>query len=69
MVCYECGKQNASMNLVCAYCRFPFAQDRVAILRHENAARARLAGALLVAALGLMLALCSSIFYIIVLTR
>ena len=69
MVCYECGKQNASMNLVCAYCRFPFAQDRVAILRHENAVRARLAGALVVAALCLIAALGSSILYIIVLTR
>lgn len=30
MVCYECGNENASMNLICAYCGFPFARDHVA---------------------------------------
>lgn len=37
MVCYECGNENASMNLVCAYCGFPFARDHVAVRRCEPA--------------------------------
>lgn len=31
MVCYECGNENASMNLICAYCGFPFARDHGAV--------------------------------------
>lgn len=64
MGCHDCGKENASLNLVCAYCGFPFAQDRVATLQRENAARARLAGALFAACLALPIVL-----YIIALTR
>ena len=33
MVCYECGNENASMNLICAYCGFPFARDHIAARR------------------------------------
>jgi hypothetical protein len=62
--CHDCGKENASLNLVCAYCGIPFVQDRVAALHRENAARARLVGALFAAALALPIVL-----YIIALTR
>src|SRR5262245_51769823 len=36
VVCHECGSENASMNLVCAYCRVPFMADRVAVVRCED---------------------------------
>ena len=35
MVCHDCGTENASMNLVCAYCGFPFPEDRVMAPHHE----------------------------------
>ncbi len=64
MVCYECGNENASMNLVCAYCGFPFARDHIAAGRrapagHEPAgckpvSLARLVLALVVPVVGLV---------------
>ena len=51
MVCYECGNENASMNLVCAYCGFPFARDHVAAERREPTGCGRVPPALLVVAL------------------
>lgn len=51
MVCYECGNENASMNLVCAYCEFPFARDHVAAERHERAGCGRIRLAMLGVAL------------------
>ena len=95
MVCYECGNENASMNLACAYCGFPFAKDHVA-WRHDEAAHERLTCAVFAltlaiplvglvagcsylnrpepgrraaARLWLVAALCSSLAYLLVLTR
>jgi hypothetical protein len=51
VVCYECGKENASMNPVCAYCDIPFAEHNIAVLRREAAARAPLAHTVLLAVL------------------
>lgn len=43
------------MNLLCAYCGFPFAEDRVAVLRRERTACARLTWVVFTAALVLPL--------------
>ena len=51
MVCYECGNENASMNLVCAYCGFPFARDHIAAERREPAEREQVRFAVLMLAL------------------
>jgi hypothetical protein len=51
VVCYECGNENASMNLICAYCGFPFASDHVAAKRCEPAGCGRVRLAMLVVAL------------------
>ena len=96
VVCHECGSENASMNLVCAYCRVPFMADRVAVVRCEDMPSAQVlwgvfAAALVVPLVGvvagfrciasgnparrcagrmcLCAALCSSLLYIIALTR
>jgi hypothetical protein len=52
------------MNLVCAYCGFAFAEDRVAMLRRDEAVRARLGGVVVVA-----LAVCLCVAYLVILTR
>ena len=58
MVCCECGNENASMNLICAYCGSPFASDRLAARREpaacEPVAWAMLALALVVPVVGLV---------------
>lgn len=58
MVCYECGNENASMNLICAYCGFPFARDHIAARREpagcEAVTWALLALALVVPVVGLV---------------
>ena len=58
MVCYECGNENASMNLVCAYCGFPFARDHIAARREpaecEPVTWALLGLAIVVPVLGLV---------------
>jgi hypothetical protein len=51
VVCYECGNENASMNLVCAYCGFPFARDHLASARHEPLRCGRVTPALIAVAL------------------
>ncbi|HEX8112624.1 MAG TPA: hypothetical protein VF516_33065 [Kofleriaceae bacterium] len=55
VVCYECGNENASMNLVCAYCGFPFARDHIAAGRREPVESEPIRFAVLV--VGLVLAL------------
>ncbi len=60
MVCYECRNENASMNLVCAYCGFPFTSDHSAAVRRvpagcEHIPCAGLALALVVPVVGLVL--------------
>jgi hypothetical protein len=58
VVCYECGNENASMNLICAYCGFPFARDHIAARREpagcEPVTCAMLALALVVPVVGLV---------------
>jgi hypothetical protein len=59
VVCYECGNENASMNLVCAYCGSPFASDHLAARQRapagcEPVAWAMLALALVVPVVGLV---------------
>lgn len=51
MVCHECGNENASMNLVCAYCRVPFMADRIAVVRCADVPSAGLTWGVFVAAL------------------
>lgn len=50
MVCYECGNENASMNLVCAYCGFPFTSGAT-VARREPAEGERVACAVFALAL------------------
>src|SRR5206468_3874958 len=51
VVCHECGSENASMNLVCAYCRVPFMADRVAVVRCEDMPSAQVLWGVFAAAL------------------
>ena len=96
VVCHECGSENASMNLVCAYCRVPFMADRIAVVRCEDMPSAQVTWGVFAATLVMPLvgvvagfryiasgnparrcagrmwlcaALCSSLLYIIALTR
>ena len=96
MVCHDCGSENASMNLVCAYCRVPFLADRISVVRSSDVPSERLTWGVFAAALAVPLvgviaglryvdrrkpaqrcaarmwlcaALCSSLLYIIALTR
>ena len=55
MVCHECGNENASMNLVCAYCRVPFMADRVTVVRSADVPSARLTWGVFAAALAVPL--------------
>jgi hypothetical protein len=51
VVCYECGNENASMNLICAYCGVPFASDHLAARQRAPAGCEPVTGAMLVLAL------------------
>ena len=55
MVCHECGSENASMNLVCAYCRVPFMADRVSVVRSSDVPSERLTWGVFAAALAVPL--------------
>ena len=55
MVCHECGSENASMNLVCAYCRVPFMAARISVVRSSDVPSERLTWGVFVAALAVPL--------------